>query len=114
MSRPAAFKTAARRMFFLFIASTCVAISANGQQQPRTDEVLRTRTELIQTYVTVVDKSGKFVDGLNRGQFQLLIDGQPRAISFFDRVTGGNEPSQVSESRDSNPALPKTDTGAGN
>lgn len=60
-----------------------------AQAQRRTDEVVRTNTELIQTYVTVVDKSGKFVDGLNRDQFQLLIDGQPREISFFDRVTGG-------------------------
>ena len=90
-----------------------LAVPALAQQQPRPDEVLRTNTELIQTYVTVLDKSGKFVDGLNREQFQLLIDGQPRAISFFDRVTGGNEPSRPSENRDSNAVLSKTDTGAG-
>jgi VWFA-related protein len=60
-----------------------------AQQQPHKDDVLRTNTELIQTYVTVVDKNGKFVDGLNREQFQLLIDGQSREINFFDQVTGG-------------------------
>ena len=68
---------------------TVLPATLHAQEQRRTDEVVRTNTELIQTYVTVVDKSGRFVDGLNRDQFQLLIDGQPREISFFDRVTGG-------------------------
>ena len=71
-----------------------------AQQQPRADDVLRTKTELIQTYVTVVDKSGKFVDNLNREQFQLTIDGQPREISFFDRVTGGVGSPQTTATRD--------------
>ena len=68
---------------------TVLPATLHAQEQRRTDEVVRTNTELIQTYVTVVDKSGRFVDGLNRDQFQLLIDGQPREISFFERVTGG-------------------------
>jgi VWFA-related protein len=68
---------------------TVLPATLQAQAQRRIDEVVRTNTELIQTYVTVVDKSGRFVDGLNRDQFQLLIDGQPREISFFDRVTGG-------------------------
>jgi VWFA-related protein len=71
-----------------------------AQQQPQRDDVLRTKTELIQTFVTVVDKSGKFVDGLNREQFQLLIDGQAREISFFDQVTGGVGGSPTNARRD--------------
>jgi hypothetical protein len=33
------------------------------------DDVVRINTELVQTTITVVDKKGKFVEGLNRGDF---------------------------------------------
>jgi len=63
-------------------------------QQPRptppADDVLRINTDLVQTTITVVDKKGRFVDGLERGQFELLVDGQPRPINFFERVTAGS------------------------
>jgi VWFA-related protein len=80
---------AAIRFLSFAIVAGFVSAPVIAQQQPQKDDVLRTRTDLIQTYVTVVDKSGKFVDGLNREQFQLLIDGQSREISFFDHVTSG-------------------------
>ena len=54
------------------------------------DDVLRINTELVQTTITVVDKKGKFVEGLGRGDFELLIDGKPRPISFFERVSAGS------------------------
>jgi len=54
------------------------------------DDVVRVNTELVQTAITVVDKKGKFVDGLNRGDFELLIDGKPRAIDFLERVSAGS------------------------
>jgi VWFA-related protein len=66
---------------------------ANAQQpQPKTqdDEVLRISTDLVQTAITVIDKNGRFVDGLDRGQFELTVDGKPRPISFFERVTAGS------------------------
>src|SRR5215216_5213857 len=43
------------------------------------DDVVRINTELVQTAITVVNKKGKFVEGLNRGDFELLIDGKPRS-----------------------------------
>jgi len=95
-------RTAIRLLSFAIIsvfASTLVIA-----QQPRKDDVLRTNTELIQTYVTVVDRSGKFVDGLNRDQFQLMIDGQSREISFFDRVSGGVAASQTNARREDSPS----------
>jgi len=85
---------------------TVLPATLQAQAQRRIDEVVRTNTELIQTYVTVVDKSGRFVDGLNRDQFQLLIDGQPREISFFDRVTGGVGPQTNVTGNDSKAASP--------
>src|ERR1044071_7486354 len=81
-------QTVIRLLSFVIIAGFATA-PVIAQQQPQRDEVLRTKTELIQTFVTVVDRSGKFVDGLNREQFQLLVDGQAREITFFDQVTGG-------------------------
>jgi VWFA-related protein len=61
-------------------------------QQPKAqdDEVLRISTDLVQTAITVLDKNGRFVDGLDRAQFELTVDGKPRSISFFERITAGS------------------------
>ena len=63
---------------------------AQERPAPQTEDVLRINADLVQTAITVVDKNGHFVDGLDRGQFTLLVDGQPRPISFFERVTAGS------------------------
>lgn len=70
----------------LFIASAVPFVYAQQTQKP-SDEVIKVNTELVQTAVTVVDKEGHFIDGLGPENFQLLIDGKPRPISLFDRVT---------------------------
>src|SRR5689334_9031011 len=53
-------------------------------------DVIRTNTELVQTAVTVLDKKGHFVEGLQREQFELMIDGKPRPVAFFERVAAGS------------------------
>src|SRR2546423_3758478 len=63
---------------------------AQQPQKPSPEDVLRVNTELVQTAVTVIDKQGRFVDGLSRDQFELNVDGKPRPISFFERVTAGS------------------------
>ena len=60
---------------------------ANAQQEP---EVIRTKTELVQTAVTVLDKKGNFVEGLKRDQFELVVDGKPRPVAFFERIAAGS------------------------
>lgn len=77
------------------------------------DEVVRITTELVQTDVTVVDKDGHFVSGLKPEQFQLLVDGKPQPIEFFESVvTGGrNEVAALKAGRgnkDSKPAAEPT------
>jgi VWFA-related protein len=52
-------------------------------------DIIRVKTDLVQTDVMVFDKKGVFVDGLQREQFELLVDGKPQPISFFDRVVAG-------------------------
>lgn len=75
------------------------------QQTPRQEqtEVLRVFTELVQTDVMVFDKQGRFVDGLNREDFELRIDGKSRPIDFFEKITAGsvNEESQLAAARGS-------------
>jgi VWFA-related protein len=72
----------------LLLALSCIAVSA--QEPPQEPDVIRTNTELVQTAVTVLDKKGKFVDGLQRNQFQLLVDGKPREVTFFERIAAGS------------------------
>lgn len=59
-------------------------------QQPQNDDVVRIDSELVLTSVTVVDKQGKFVEGLGREQFELKVDGKPVPASFVERVSAGS------------------------
>ena len=81
-------------LFCLALHGTAARAQSGGQgqqQQPaQTDEVIRVNTELVQTDVTVLDKQGRFVEGLKAEQFELRVGGKPQPISFFDRVTVGS------------------------
>jgi VWFA-related protein len=59
------------------------------QRDDRQDDILRVSTSIVQTDVSVVDKKGQFVEGLQRDQFELKIDGKPQQVVFFERVTAG-------------------------
>jgi len=77
-------------------------------------EVVRVYTELVQTDVMVFDKQGRFVDGLKKEDFELRIDGQPKPIDFFERVTAGsaNEEAQLAAARGSSNRTNNSDTAA--
>jgi len=48
----------------------------------------------------VFDKQGRFVDGLAKENFQLLIDGKPKPIEAFEKITAGSsEESQLAAAR---------------
>ena len=57
----------------------------------QTEDVVRINTELVQTGVTVVDSHGNFVNGLKREQFELIVEGKPQTISFFEQVQAGSD-----------------------
>jgi VWFA-related protein len=61
-------------------------IQAQQTEQNAPDDVVRIKTELVQTDVSVVDKQGRLVEGLGREQFELKVEGKPRFISFFEPV----------------------------
>lgn len=69
--------------------------------QDQDDDVIRISTDLVQTDVMVFDKQGKFVDNLQRDQFELKVDGKPVQVSFFDKVTAGtaDEESRLAAAR---------------
>ena len=101
-ARPRASRPALAALLFL---AALAGLTARAQQQPppqgKTDDVVRISTELVQTGVTVVDKQGRFVDGLKAEQFVIKVDGQPVTPSFFERVTAGTarEEKQVDAAR---------------
>ena len=88
--KPAAFRSLPALLCLSVLLNTISTAQQPQQQNPKSDDVLRVNTELVQTAVTVVDKNGHFVEGLGRDQFELVVDGKPRPISFFERVTSGS------------------------
>lgn len=94
----------------LLAASFCFLLNLtaiHGQQptqnklEAQDDDVLRIKTELVQTDVTVFDKQGRFVEGLRPEQFELSLDGKSQSISFFERVAAGSarEAAQMAAAR---------------
>jgi VWFA-related protein len=55
---------------------------ASSRQQTTT---IRTRTELV-TVPVVVTRGGKHVSGLEKKDFTILEDGQPKSVAFFEEV----------------------------
>jgi VWFA-related protein len=79
---------------FRFLILVCLVTFWCGTQparaQQQSDDVVRVNTELVQTAITVIDKQGRFVPGLNRDQFELIVDGKPRSISFLEQIAAGS------------------------
>lgn len=100
--------------FLLATALSFLAIHVPGTRgqvlTPTQDEdVVRITANLVQTDVMVFDKGGKFIEGLKPGQFELVVDGKPQTVSFFDQVTTGtfDEEAQLAAARGSTrPDLP--------
>ncbi len=74
------------KFFSIILLFVAICPLANAQET----EVVRTNVELVQTAITVLDKKGNFVEGLQREQFELMVDGKLRPIAFFERVASGS------------------------
>jgi VWFA-related protein len=85
-----------RTAFLLLCGLIAFSASVRGQQNPpqkpsdQGEDVIRVKTDLVQTGVMVFDKQGRFVDGLQREQFELKVDETPQSISFFEQVKTGS------------------------
>jgi VWFA-related protein len=111
-------KRVSSRTFLLSLSCLILlAPKTPGQKQTQTgpgDEVVRVRTELVQTDLTVVDKRGRFVDGLKSEQFELRVDNKLQPLSFFEQVATGSaaEEKQLAAARKAGTALVPRDTSA--
>lgn len=65
--------------------------SQQQQQQQKKEEdqlpVIKTEVELVNVLVTVKDKKGKLITGLEKNNFEVLEDGRPQEIKQFVRET---------------------------
>ncbi len=89
------------RVLLLFAGCGVFGLRVHAQQPTQNEDVVRVNTELVQTDFMVFDKQGNFIDNLKKDQLVLKIDGKPREITFFDRVTAGsrNEEAQLAAAR---------------
>jgi VWFA-related protein len=85
----------------LVLSGTILLLPAAYAQNPapppqpqQTDDVIRIKTELVRTDITVVDKQGRFVEGLKPEQFELRVEGRVQPIAFFERVRAGSPAEQ--------------------
>ena len=62
-------------------------LAQQGQTVPATQHPLEAKTELVKLDVTVLDKQGDFVDGLEQKSFRILDAGVERPVTFFAPVT---------------------------
>jgi Ca-activated chloride channel family protein len=70
-------------VFSLLISATA-PVGANPQDNAQDqDDVVRVSTDLVVLNVTVLDKNGKFVTGLKRGDFQVSEDGVEQKVAGF-------------------------------
>ena len=73
-----------RRHLALVSAALAAVATLSAQQQQ--DQVFRFKTgvELINVTATVTDGSGRFVSGLQKGDFRLFEDGEEQQITHFN------------------------------
>ncbi len=108
------------RNLVLTLSLGLLSVPFYSQDKPRASPqsgkaagTIRINVALIQTDVMVFDKQDRFVDNLAQDQFELLVDGKPQPISFFERVhTGGPIPAPAAEKPEGTEAAP-VDSAAG-
>jgi VWFA-related protein len=76
------------RLAVLILTFAALALTVSAQDS---DDVIRVDTELVAFEVTVSDKDGKPVRGLNAKDFKLFENGVERPIDFFEPIRRQNE-----------------------
>jgi VWFA-related protein len=104
-----------KKVFILSAALLLFVSLSNAQQRPSAtppeDEVVRISTDLIQIDVTVTDKNGKVVSGLNADDFEVFENGEKQtlsAASFRARSVGGASVGSGGVTQAGAPAAPLT------
>jgi VWFA-related protein len=103
-----------QKIIISVLTISLVITAAVGQEpRPANDDAVRITTDLVQTGVVIVDKHGRFVDGLKPEEFLLKVDGRTVTPSFFERVIAGTvREEKLERSAAKAAAAPMTPTGA--
>ena len=77
-----------RKLLYLGIAVLlCGApgAGARGDDQGTGNQgqTIKVKTELVEVRAVVTDRQGRFIENLDKNDFELLVSGKPRAIEFF-------------------------------
>src|SRR4030095_9274413 len=67
----------------MLLQSQDIVVSPSGSANSETRYVLSVDVDLVNVTATVIDESGRSVDGLTADDFRVLEDGQEQKISFF-------------------------------
>jgi Ca-activated chloride channel homolog len=97
--RVAAFLVAVLASAFL---DPCVAVARAPQDSTPAQHPLEAKTELVKLDVSVLDKDGKFVGGLDQKSFRVADNGAERPIVFFAPVEA---PARVVVMIETSPAI---------
>src|SRR5882672_5028650 len=75
---------------FSFSVTSAQQRSSSRPLEERDVDVIRINSDLVQTDVVVLDRQGRFVDGLKSSEFELRVDEKPQLISFFEQIMTGS------------------------
>jgi VWFA-related protein len=69
------------------VLSTLLAAARPGAQDPPQTPTFRTAVDLVPVDVSVLDRTGRPVPGLEAGDFSLTVDGRPRRVASAQYIT---------------------------
>ena len=72
--------------FVIVLGSICTALLATQRSEPQeTPDNLRVDVRLVNIYATVIDSSGRYVNGLKRSDFLVEEGGRRQTLAHFDQ-----------------------------
>jgi Ca-activated chloride channel homolog len=73
-------------IYFALLPAVAGTACAQDRQPAKT---IRVESRLVEVYATVYDRNGRYIDGLNSENFQILEDGKAQQIFSFEASTRG-------------------------
>lgn len=85
-------KTYLNITFIILLTAYCLPpINVRAQQQQQQEDVIRVDTDLVGFEVTITDRDGKPVRGLQAKDFKVFEDGVERKVDFFEPLKKSEE-----------------------
>jgi len=68
----------------LCLAILYISLDLQAQKFETAPDTLSVRVRLVEVHAAVMDQRGRYLSGLNAGQFRVMEDGRPQAIHLFE------------------------------